>query len=78
MRTCAPDEALPRSNLQTLHPPRTLANRNRAPGPAKPQKTRTPPYFRASGVTVTSTRFPSRSTITFTAVPIFTASSAYV
>ena len=33
-------------------------------------------YFLASGVTVISTRFPSRSTITFTGVPIFTASSA--
>ena len=33
-------------------------------------------YFLASGVTVSSTRLPSRSTITFTGVPIFTASSA--
>ena len=33
-------------------------------------------YFRVSGVTVTSTRLPSRSTMTFTATPIFTASSA--
>src|SRR4051812_21367415 len=31
-------------------------------------------YFRASGVTVNSSRLPSRSTITLTATPIFTAS----
>lgn len=35
-----------------------------------------PPYFRASGVTVSSTRWPARSTVTFTGTPIFTASRA--
>ena len=35
-----------------------------------------PHYFRASGVAVISTRLPSRSTMTFTGWPIFTASSA--
>ena len=33
-------------------------------------------YFRASGVTLSSTRLPSRSTIIVTGWPIFTASSA--
>jgi len=33
-------------------------------------------YFRASGVTVSSTRLPSRSTAIFTGWPIFTASRA--
>ena len=44
------------------------------PFPIPPGRVRS--YFRASGVTVTSTRWPSRRTVTFTGVPIFTASSA--
>ncbi len=36
------------------------------------------PYFRASGVMFSSTRFPSRWMTTFTGTPIFTESSAYV